>query len=103
MRSGINEREINTCIGKGGDTRRMVLRRVDGVGTNDVNAQCLQERDVSITALGFSERVYETPRAVFIGAVANGRLICDTNNVKLRPILIKELGSLEAHKSGQRK
>jgi len=59
----------------------------------------LQERDVSITALGFSERVYETPRAVFIGAVANGRLICNTDNVKLCAILIKEFGSLETHES----
>ena len=35
----------------------MVLRRVDGVGTNDVDAQCLHERDVSTAALGISERV----------------------------------------------
>ena len=101
MRRGINERKINTCIGKGSDTRGMVLRRVDGVGTNDVDAQCLHERDVSIAAVGFTERVYEAPRAVFIGAVANGRLICNTDNVKLCPILIKEFGSLETHESAK--
>ena len=73
----------------------MVLGRVNGVNTDDIDSQGLHERDIPFAALWVGKRVDK-------GFGAGGihvRLVGDTNNVKLRAVRIEEFGSLQGTRS----
>jgi hypothetical protein len=73
----------------------MVLGRVNGVDTDDIDSQGLHERDIPHTALWVGKRV---DKGLGAGGI-HVRLVGNTNNVKLRAVLIKEFRSLEDTRS----
>jgi hypothetical protein len=76
----------------------MVLGRVDGVNTNDIDSQGLHERDIPCAALGVGKRV---DKGLGAGGI-HVRLVGDANNVKLRAVLVKEFRSLQGTRSASR-
>ena len=85
-----NDNKGQTSIGKSVHTGGVVLGRVDGINTDDIDSQGLHERDISLATLRVGKRV---DKGLGAGAI-HGGLVCDTNNVKLRAVLIEEFRSL---------
>jgi len=84
----------DTGSGKGIDAARVVQGGVDGVGSNDIDVQLLQERNVSIASSDIAQGINESRLTVLVRSVSNGWLIRHTLDIELCSVRVEEFGSL---------
>jgi len=73
----------------------MIESGVDSVGSNNIDLEGLEQRNITSTSGCVAQRINKPASTVLICAVSNGGLVCYSDNVEFSSIWIKEFRSLD--------